>query len=972
MTKKNSTVSIGSVFFALFFVMYFMFTVLAPEAVYAYEGNPYENMKNVARWEYLTYKSYKTIFFCVDPIGSSQIRDIKDFDYNDSGGIWKEDTVSLGLLFKESDSNGRIGCSDAGNTGSLLKNLGFNSHYEFIDFIWPHENCKDGTCPSKFKSRSELDKALETKLLSKKVSGTDYSVLGVDKKLEAQMTDAANYYYYDEIFKRSEICGGKYYKNSAEFAGSGDDNGNDSRGTYKTIVVKDGANFAVSVENNVVTNEIVTYSKDGTIEKLDDQMLIGVGCASYAEKKNEYINGFIKIIYDEQAKCFSETNSSTCFSGTDTGVNDLPSQDSGGKNPEEAKPTCEVHLNSPMSWVLCPVLNLVDRLVDYFINEVVLERLEFSLDNADEAPKVKEVWNGFRILANVIFVVAFLAAIFGQATSFIDAYTIKKMLPRLVIAAILIQLSFFLCILAVNITNVLGSGIESLMAAPWGGIDNLNIDLKSLSAGGEVGLFAGLMAGVIGVVFGGISLLGLAIAAFFAVFAAIITIVFRESILYLLVVTSPVALALWAIPSADRFARMWSSLFMKVLMMYPLIVAFLTMGKILGASKLQAVSDSTGAGASPVSSDNTKGALDAIVAVVLFFGPAFLIPFTFKFAGGAIATIGGFASKMGGGLSAGAKKRAQAKSAERRAMAGANIKAGQLPRFMGGNTAIGKRFGQGVGVLAAGPKGWLRGKRGISASMETGQMRRAALSAETEAMKAIATNDKAAALLAQAENASHAKRLMEDYIKKDGEGSRAIWEQAHASAARVGYGNAGARRQAYDMWTRSGYNFEDGEGGYNQLARTARSISGGDDGMYSNLMNQGQYNAKNAGLAHLGGINNGTGYSPETGFAKLSEYQLGQLKPQSFKEMGETYLKARSSGDIEGEKQWRSVLEGVYSNANLKGKQEIAAIKKTAEEIHGPGLLGLPELIDRSDLRKDELEEIQNRGGEEGQQGPPR
>lgn len=660
-------------------------------------------------------------------------------------------------------------------------------------------------------------------------------------------------------------------------------------------------------------------------------------------------------IAKEQCAAEGKENDQACIDAKLAAGVTIPDPGSGGANAEKEKPTCEVKLDSPLSWLMCPILNLADRLINRFIEDTIFKRLEFTFD--DEGANAQGVWKGFRTLANIVFIIAFLVAIFGQATSFIDAYTIKKMLPRLVIAAIMIQLSFVLCELMVNITNVLGKGVGDLIAAPFGGTGALQVNVGKISGAGQGQLFGIVLAGAIAGFFGAFSLLGLAMAAFFGVIGALITIVFRESILFLLIVVSPVALVLWTLPNVDKYAKMWFSLFAKTLLMYPLIVAFITIGKALGSGKLvtvvenQATLDAAGGGQPTSMLDSLffavahaadtppkdNGALDAIVAVILYFGPIFLIPFTFKFAGGALATIGGFTGKMGQGMVAGAKKRAQMKGAQRRAMTGANMKSGQLPTWAGGNTAMGKKFGRGVGATMAGPRGWMRGKQGISASMEAGQMKRAALVAETGEMQAIATNDKAQALLARASNAREAKQMMEDYIAADakkGGDTRATWEQAYASAARVGYGNAGARRQAYDMWTKSGYNFADGEKGYEQLQDAARGIAGGDEHMMGNLMNQGQFNAKNAGLAHLGGINNNTGYEPTAGFAKLSEYQLGQLKPQSIKELSKHYSDAVNRGDGATAENLASVISNIYPNANLGTKEAIRGIVGEQQKQH--------------------------------------
>ena len=75
-----------------------------------------------------------------------------------------------------------------------------------------------------------------------------------------------------------------------------------------------------------------------------------------------------------------------------------------------------------------------------------------------------------------------------------DAYTIKKVLPRLVIAVILIQLSWPLITTLINVINQVSWGLEGLMYLPFGGRDALDIGVTLEKAGGG-GIFAGLLLG---------------------------------------------------------------------------------------------------------------------------------------------------------------------------------------------------------------------------------------------------------------------------------------------------------------------------------------------------------------------------------------------------------------------------------------------------------------------------------------------
>lgn len=64
-----------------------------------------------------------------------------------------------------------------------------------------------------------------------------------------------------------------------------------------------------------------------------------------------------------------------------------------------------------------------------------------------------------------MFIIAFLAIIVSQVTGMgINNYGIKKMLPRLVVAAIAVNVSYYICQLIVDLTNILGYEIQNALA----------------------------------------------------------------------------------------------------------------------------------------------------------------------------------------------------------------------------------------------------------------------------------------------------------------------------------------------------------------------------------------------------------------------------------------------------------------------------------------------------------------------------
>jgi hypothetical protein len=75
-------------------------------------------------------------------------------------------------------------------------------------------------------------------------------------------------------------------------------------------------------------------------------------------------------------------------------------------------------------------------------------------------------WANVLVIANVLFAVLFLVIIYGVATnsnSVKMGYTIKKTLPRLVIGAVAINVSFYALLALVDLTSIIGTGITRLI-----------------------------------------------------------------------------------------------------------------------------------------------------------------------------------------------------------------------------------------------------------------------------------------------------------------------------------------------------------------------------------------------------------------------------------------------------------------------------------------------------------------------------
>lgn len=257
-----------------------------------------------------------------------------------------------------------------------------------------------------------------------------------------------------------------------------------------------------------------------------------------------------------------------------------------------------------------------------------------------------------------------------------DAYTVKKVFPRLAIAIILIQLSWPLFTFMIFLVGQIAWGVEGLMYAPFGGRDALNVGVLVGQAvnggqqggGGSPELVIGALlggAGVIGYGFalGALGLLSLAVTILIAVLIAFFVLAVRQVVLIVLLVLAPIALVAWVLPNTEKYWKLWWESFSKLLLMYPMILLLVAGGKVAAYIAAQVSASS-----------KSPDAFGMAIVMIAWFAPYFLIPKTFQLAGSAFANIAGMANDK----SRGAFDRLKNFRGQRMSERGARARSGDL------------------------------------------------------------------------------------------------------------------------------------------------------------------------------------------------------------------------------------------------------------------------------------------------------
>lgn len=295
-----------------------------------------------------------------------------------------------------------------------------------------------------------------------------------------------------------------------------------------------------------------------------------------------------------------------------------------------------------LGWILCPIISFVQDTITSIYDSIISNFLDVDAKYFDFGGSVYGAWQTFQSFANVIFVIVFLITIFSQVTGFgIDNLGIKRILPKLIVAAILINLSYIICQLMVDLSNILGVGLKNLFegihaTTSSGGTDATTYGLSgimTLAVSGAVGALAVGTAGIWGAVVIIPLLLGL-LSTLFGVLFFFVILGVRQALVVILVVVSPVAFACYMLPNTKSIFDRWFKTFEGLLLVYPIC------GALMGGSAF----------ASSVLMALDTGFLGKLIAMLVGVVPFFFIPTLLRNSMSAMGNIGARISNFGRGM----------------------------------------------------------------------------------------------------------------------------------------------------------------------------------------------------------------------------------------------------------------------------------------------------------------------------------
>ena len=389
------------------------------------------------------------------------------------------------------------------------------------------------------------------------------------------------------------------------------------------------AAYRNAIEKHCLNNPAFTEAENG--DKFwskvgDDGNWVTV--RGYPNYKDNNPNVKIRPMYDEMMTCAEATQKASELADDYTkAVNEYlekhPEERKNQKKEEEERlenqkgDECAAELNGFGS-IICSGQNLFVTITQVLFNTVakILEsQAELTKEDA-----VRQQWGNLLNVANAILIIAFLVVIYSTATSTegLSNYDVKKLLPRIIIFAMAINLSYYICMALVDLSNILGHGIFGLFLGGKAGdapqlVDRAKETAQVISPGVEVITTVAIVAILI-------FLVGPPIII--ALLTILFALVVRGMALMILVIISPVAIASYLFNSQglNNGFTMWRDNYIKLLLVYPLFMLVWAGSRVVSSLN-------------PNSPDAALAIFGLLMEVICLVAPAMSILPLFKMSG---------------------------------------------------------------------------------------------------------------------------------------------------------------------------------------------------------------------------------------------------------------------------------------------------------------------------------------------------
>ena len=299
-----------------------------------------------------------------------------------------------------------------------------------------------------------------------------------------------------------------------------------------------------------------------------------------------------------------------------------------------------------IGWIICPLSNWLADGIDYMYSALQEFLKTKPLETTNQNSGIYLAWVIMRNISNVAFIVAFLVIIYSQLTSVgISNYGVKKMLPRLIIAAVLVNLSFTICAILLDLSNIAGYAFQDAFMGIKNTISTVGENTGVGWTWSEVIVMilsnGALAGGVVATVAMGAELLPLALSALVGIGLVLLLVLLimaaRQALIVILIIISPLAFVCYLLPGTEKWFKKWRDLFLTMLVFFPAFAVIFGGAQLAGIIIIQ---NATGA----------NGGIMQILGMVVQVIPLALTPIILKLSGGVLGKFAGFVNDKNKGL----------------------------------------------------------------------------------------------------------------------------------------------------------------------------------------------------------------------------------------------------------------------------------------------------------------------------------
>ena len=308
---------------------------------------------------------------------------------------------------------------------------------------------------------------------------------------------------------------------------------------------------------------------------------------------------------DNTGKCVGPDGKPT--TNTPAGSTASPDQTTNARDEDSTQDDTVTCAIEKMGWILCPVIETAGKVGDKAFALLANNFLQTEPELVSQGSGTKTAWGLALNLANLMFIAVFIIIILSQVTGRgINNYGIKKLLPRLIIGAILVNVSYYVCQLMVDLSNILGFELKNFLVDTARSVSSSSVfpqqtSIDNQTSNGTLGLIATGILATAAIVWFLLPVLFLGVSTVVITCLVVIAILLlRKALIILLVVLSPIAFVAYLLPNTEGYFQKWLKMFWQLLMVFPIV------GMLFGAGQLaSAIILVAGTNSSQVQSTNS-------------------------------------------------------------------------------------------------------------------------------------------------------------------------------------------------------------------------------------------------------------------------------------------------------------------------------------------------------------------------------